>query len=147
MTGTLRGAGGDERGQALVLVAIFMMGLVAVAGLVADGGLVFAQRRELQNIADAAAAAGAMQLDANTYRASGGGSVTLDAAAARAAANAYLAAEGGLAYAVRVAPTRVEVEVSRSARTGFLGVLGIREVTISARAASEPRHGVFAGSP
>ena len=78
----------------MVLVAIFLFALVAVAGLVADGGLVFAQRRDLQNVADAAAAAGAMQLDERAYRASSGGTVALDASAAQAAATAYLAREG-----------------------------------------------------
>jgi hypothetical protein len=63
------------------------------------------------------------------------------------AASAYLVREGGLVYGVRVAPSRVEVDVSRSARTGFLGAFGIRSVEISARSASEPRHGVFVGSP
>ena len=137
----------DESGQAMVLVAVFLSALVAVAGLVADGGMVFAQRRDLQNVADAAAAAGAMQLDERSYRASSGGIVALDQAAARSAATAYLAGERDLVYAVNVAPSRVDVQVSRSARTGFLGAFGIRSVEISARSASEPRHGVFVGSP
>ena len=45
----------DECGQAMVMVAIFVLGLAAVSGLVADGGLLFAQRRDLQNAADAMA--------------------------------------------------------------------------------------------
>lgn len=147
MRRTIRELARDESGQAMVLVAIFLTALVAVAGLVADGGMVFAQRRDLQNVADAAAAAAAMQLDQNSYRASSGGIVALDTTAARAAATAYLAREGGLVFAVRVSPSRVEVDVSRSARTGFLGAFGIRSVEISARSASEPRHGVFVGSP
>ncbi len=137
----------EEGGQAMVLVAVFLFALVAVAGLVADGGLVLAQRRDLQNAADAAAAAGAMQLDETVYRASGGGTAMLNASAAQAAATAYLAREHALSYAVRVGPSRVEVDVARSARTGFLGAFGIHSVAISARAVSEPRHGVFAGSP
>lgn len=147
MRRTIRELARDESGQAMVLVAIFLTALVAVAGLVADGGMVFAQRRDLQNVADAAAAAAAMQLDENTYRASSGGIVALDITAARSVATAYLAREGGLVYAVTVAPSRIEVDVSRSARTGFLGAFGVRSVEISAHSASEPRHGVFAGSP
>ena len=53
----------DERGAAMVLVALWLVALVSVAGLVVDGGMLLAQRRALQNVADAAAAAGAMQLD------------------------------------------------------------------------------------
>ena len=60
-----------EDGQALVMVAVMMVGLVSVVGLVSDGGLVFAQRRDLQNAADAAAAAAAMQIDEEAYRATG----------------------------------------------------------------------------
>lgn len=143
--GVLRRLHGDESGQAIVLVAILMVGLVAVAGLVTDGGLVFSQRRDLQNVADAAALAGAMQLDEGVYRASG--EVLLDEAAARQAAVQYLEAEGGLSYSVVVGPTRVEVSVSRRASTGFLRVVGINGVEISANASAEPRHGVAAAAP
>jgi Flp pilus assembly protein TadG len=135
----------DEQGQAMVMVAIFMLGLVAVAGLITDGGMVFAQRRELQNAADAAAAAGAMQVDQATYRASNGATVTLDGSAARSAATSYLAIENVVDYDVNVSTTEVRVNVRRSAKTGFLRMLGISGVDIAARAAAEPRHGVAAG--
>lgn len=133
----------DEGGQALVLVAIFLIGMVAVAGLVADGGMVLAQRRDLQNVADAAAAGGAMQLDESLYRASGGTEVALDAEAAYDTAISYLGGEAALEYAVAATEDGVAVEVSRGATTAFLRVLGIESVTISARASAEPRHGVF----
>ncbi len=136
---------GDESGQAIVLVAVLMAGLVAVVGLVTDGGLVFSQRRDLQNVADAAALAGAMQLDEGVYRASG--EVLLNEPAARQAAVQYLEAEGDLSYSVVVGPTRVEVAVSRQASTGFLRVVGINGVKISANASAEPRHGVAAAEP
>ena len=131
----------------MVLVAIFLLGLIAVVGLVADGGMVLAQRRDLQNVADAAAAAGAMQLDESAYRASSGSEVLLDRSAAYAAAVSYLVAEDGLDYAVAAGSTRVEVDVSRTAETAFLRVLGIDSVTINARAAAEPRHGVLVVVP
>ena len=77
---------GDD-GQVLVMVALMMVGVVSVVGLVSDGGLVFAQRRDLQNVADAAAAAGAMQIDEAVYRSSG--EVVLDEQLARDAAALY----------------------------------------------------------
>ncbi|MDI6872305.1 MAG: pilus assembly protein TadG-related protein [Bacillota bacterium] len=135
----------DERGQIIVLVAILMLGLVAVVGLVTDGGLVFSQRRDLQNAADAAALAGAMQIDENAYRASG--AVVLEEGAARQAAVEYLEAEGDMTYSVVVRPARVEVSVSRRATTGFLQVIGIDSVEISAGASAEPRHGVASAQP
>ncbi len=140
----LRRLYGDESGQAIVLVAILMAGLVAVVGLVTDGGLVFSQRRDLQNVADAAALAGAMQIDEGVYRSLG--EVLLDEAAARQAAVQYLEAEG-VSYSVVVEPTRVEVSVSRQASTGFLRVVGIDGVEISANASAEPRHGVASAQP
>jgi len=136
---------GGESGQAIVLVAVLMAGLVTVVGLVTDGGLVFSQRRDLQSVADAAALAGAMQIDEGVYRASG--EVLLDEPAARQAAVQYLEAEGGLSYSVVVRPTRVEVSVSRQASMGFLRVVGINRVEIRAKASAEPRHGVSAPAP
>ena len=135
---------GDE-GQVLVMVALMMVGVVSVVGLVADGGLVFAQRRDLQNVADAAAAAGAMQIDEVEYRSTG--EVILDEQLARDAAAAYLDAEGGLDYVVNVLPDRVEVSVSRQATTGFLRVIGIDGVEVSASASAEPRYGVESAGP
>jgi uncharacterized membrane protein len=136
---------GEEAGQVIVLVAILMVGLVAVVGLVTDGGLVFSQRRDLQNVADAAALAGAMQIDEDAYRASG--EVVLDESAARQAAVGYLRSEGEMAYSVVVGPTHVDVSVSRQASTGFLRVVGINSVEMSAAASAEPRHGVASAAP
>ena len=137
----------EESGQVIVLVAVLMAGLVAVVGLVTDGGLVFTQKRDLQNVADAATLAGAMQIDEDAYRASGGATVVLDEQAAYEAAVGYLEAEGDLAYSVVVRPARVEVSVSRQATTGFLRVVGINSVEISANATAEPRHGVASAGP
>jgi len=50
---------GSQSGQALVLVALLMIGLVAVLGLVLDGGNMYLHRRRMQNAADAGAIAGA----------------------------------------------------------------------------------------
>lgn len=48
----------DQRGQTLVLAAAFMVGMVAMMGLVVDGGYTLFNRRVAQNAADAAALAG-----------------------------------------------------------------------------------------
>lgn len=135
----------DDEGQVLVMVALMMVGVVSVVGLVSDGGLVFAQRRDLQNVADAAAAAGAMQIDEAAYRSTG--EVVLDEQLARDAAAFYLDAEGDLDYVVNVLPDRVEVAVSRQATTGFLRVIGIDGVDVSASASAEPRYGVESAGP
>ena len=144
MNSAVRAIGRDEGGQLIVLVAVMMLGLVAVVGLVTDGGLVFTQRRDLQNVADAAALAGAMQIDENAYRSSGGASVVLNESDAYSAAVTYLEEEGGLVYSVVARTGGVEVSVSRQASTGFLRVLGITGFEISAKATAEPRHGIAA---
>jgi uncharacterized membrane protein len=134
----------DETGQVIVLVALMLTGLIAVVGLAADGGIVFAQRRDLQNLADAAALAGAMQLDEQAYRESG--TVTLDEAAAEQVVAQYLADTGDLGYTVAASETGVEVQVSRQASTSFLRVIGIDGVEISASARAEARHGIDAAT-
>lgn len=53
----------DDRGVALPLFAIMLVALLSVAGLVIDGGQAYAQRRQMQNAADAAAMAGTAALD------------------------------------------------------------------------------------
>jgi Flp pilus assembly protein TadG len=52
----------DERGAALVFIAISMVALLLVAALVIDGGFGYTNRRQMQNAADSAALAGASAL-------------------------------------------------------------------------------------
>jgi hypothetical protein len=52
----------SERGQMLVIVAVALTALVAMAGLVIDGGMALSNRRQVQNASDAAALAGARVL-------------------------------------------------------------------------------------
>jgi hypothetical protein len=54
----------DSRGQAIVLVAIAFVGILAMAALVIDGGNAYAQQRRTQNWTDSAANAGAGGTDA-----------------------------------------------------------------------------------
>ena len=69
---------------------VVALALLAILGLVADGGLVLARHRELQGVADAAARAGAAQLDEASYRASNGRTAILNPTQAQAAAGRYL---------------------------------------------------------
>jgi Putative Flp pilus-assembly TadE/G-like len=52
----------SERGQAIVILALMMIGLLAFAALAIDGGNAYVERRRSQNGADAAALAGARQI-------------------------------------------------------------------------------------
>jgi uncharacterized membrane protein len=70
------------RGQALIIVALALAGLVGIVGLVVDGGNVFLDRRNAQNAADSAALAAAF------HRIRGGQDI-VSAAMQAAAQNGY----------------------------------------------------------
>ena len=59
---------GQPRGQVLVIVALGMLAMIAMAGLVTDAGLAWANRRQAQNLADAAAMAGARVIAIDRYQ-------------------------------------------------------------------------------
>ena len=48
----------SERGQAIVVIAVSLVVLLGFAALAIDGGMVYADRREIKNVADAAALSG-----------------------------------------------------------------------------------------
>jgi len=52
----------DHRGQVLVIVAVSMVVIVAMVGIVVDGGFAWGKQRDTQNAADAASEAGAVVL-------------------------------------------------------------------------------------
>src|SRR6266545_6215900 len=134
--------GKGEDGQILVLTLIMTLALLAVLGLVADGGLVFARHRELQAAADAAARAGAAQLDEAAYRASDGRIAQLDPARARQAARAYLQASGFGGHAEVSADTAsVMVALTQSMRPPIFGALSGGDVQLTVRSLARPRTG------
>ena len=51
-----------ERGQALIVMVFAVIALLVMAGLAIDGGMVFLERRRMQNASDAAALAGTRRL-------------------------------------------------------------------------------------
>jgi Tfp pilus assembly protein PilV len=53
----------DDRGVTIVLVAVLAVVLLLVAALAIDGGLAYANRRQMQNAADASAMAGTRMVD------------------------------------------------------------------------------------
>ncbi|MEX0702380.1 MAG: pilus assembly protein TadG-related protein [Planctomycetales bacterium] len=113
-----------RRGKVLVLFAIALPMLFGMLGLVVDGGLLFAERRSMQQVADAAATAAARTL------ASGG-----SPAEARAGATNLVKIRNGLAeanVAVHIPPISgdhaglsgyVQVEIDTSVKTAFIQVL------------------------
>src|SRR3954451_8906737 len=116
---------GDERGQAsALLVGVLLLGLLFV-GFAFDGARLFTARRDLQNVADSAALAGASALDEAAFRDSGGAEVRVDPAAARVAIDEVVRVSSLPATTrveVEVAPDRVVVRITRPVRMQFLGL-------------------------
>jgi Flp pilus assembly protein TadG len=134
----------DEHGQAsALLVGCLLIGLLVV-GLAVDGARMFTARRDLQNVADSAALAGASALDESAYRSSDGTTVRLDVAAARQAVSDVMEASAlpqPVTVDVRVESGRVVVSLSRSVRPLFLGLAGLGAQGIGAHASAAPRVG------
>ena len=130
-----------ERGQIVVLFTMVLMVLVAVAGMLLDGGMASGTRRQAQAAADTAALAAAKA-------AATGGDGTA-AARAIAATNGFptstpnCSGEAITGVTVSNPPTTgpsagivgfVEVTVQRAMRTGFSGLVGQSCWMVSARA-------------
>jgi Flp pilus assembly protein TadG len=127
----------------IVWVAVMLPLFLSIIGLTIDGGIVFSARRELQNAADSAARAGAMQVDQQAYRDSNGERVVLDEASARRVAAEYVGGRGSaLEATIATESQRVVVQVSREVPTSFLRLAGINRVRISATAPAELRYGI-----
>jgi len=132
-----------EEGQILVLTVVVALALLAILGLVADGGLLFARHRELQGVADAAARAGAAQLDEATYRASNGRIAQLNPARAQAAAGRYLRAAGFVGRAsVSANAGQVVIGLSEVVRPTIFSSVGIGPIRLAVRSVAGPRTGI-----
>lgn len=131
----------EERGAVAPLVAVMLLGLLAMAALVIDGGLLFAERRDLQGVADGSARAGAMAIDEHLLRETG--TVRLDPNAARDAAERYLEA-AGVEGTVRIDTNMlsVTVDLEEQRPTLMMGLLGLHTVDVAAHAVARPRVGI-----
>ncbi len=131
-------------GQAsIVLIGALLIGL-AFVGLAVDGARLFTARRDLQNVADSAALAGASAIDEGHFRSTGGSEVRLDAGAARLAVERVLEASGlppATQVDVSVAADRVVVHLDRPVAMTFLRIVGDRAETIGATASAGPQTG------
>ena len=116
----------SENGQSMVIIAIFMVVLIAMLALVIDGGLGYTKRREAQNAADAAALAGADALCDSDF-----------ATVPRTIAEEYVLLNGGNTPAyedIVIGDDEVTVTAHITHPTFFAGILGSDEITASATA-------------
>ena len=142
----------SERGQILVLFTVAIVVVIAMLGLVLDGGSAFAQRRNQQNVADFAAIAGA---DAYINATSGRSAAADSAARAVATANGYTtAAHPGEVVDVSITDggffATVTVTVTKPHNNNFATLLGMPTWGVSATAsalASEKPNGALGAMP
>lgn len=131
----------EESGSVTPLVAVMLLGLLAVAALVVDGGVLFAARRDLQALADGAARAGAMAVDVQRLRETE--LVRLDPEEAEKAVRQYLHAAGfNGTFTIRADILSVTVHLSETRPTVMMGLLGVRSVRVQADAVARPRTGI-----
>lgn len=111
----------------------------AVAGLAVDGTRAWLLRRSLQNAADAAALAGAAELDRAAYYASGGRDVVLDPATSETVAARWLSARALEARAaITATEDRVAVELRAQIDTTFLALVGVGSLSVAVVADAAP---------
>jgi Flp pilus assembly protein TadG len=135
----IRRRSGDDAGQVSPFVVILVIALLALAGLVLDPGLALSAKVQALDAAQAAARAGAQELDLNLYRTTG--QARLNPAAATNAAQAWLAA-AGLDGTVSATVTDVTVTVYRTQKTQVLQLIGVSSLNVSATATATAVQGV-----
>jgi Flp pilus assembly protein TadG len=132
-----------EDGQILVLTVVVALALLAILGLVADGGLLLARHRQLQGVADAAARAGAAQLDEPSYRASNGATARLDPSLAEAAAGRYLHTVGfGGQASITATTTLVRIGLSEVVRPTIVSSIGLGPTRLAVGSVARPQTGI-----
>ncbi len=130
---------GDDAGQVTAFVVIMALALILFAGLVLDAGLALSAKVQALDAAQAAARAGAQQLNLTAYREHN--IAQLDPARAEAAARGWLSS-AGLNGTASATTTTVTVTVNRNSRTQLLQVAGVSSLHVSATATATAIQGV-----
>lgn len=119
--------GRNGRGQAMVLIAVAFIGLLAAMGLAVDGGNLYLAKIRLSHAVDSAALAGALKLP----------DCCGTATATYGTVQAYLDTNEPGAYVSAInspMPGRVDLTGCTNVPTLFLGVIGFSSTTICANA-------------
>lgn len=130
----------SDSGSLTLMLAVLMLALLALAGLVIDGGRKLDATQKAYAIAQEAARAGAGQV--NTSAAYGSGTFEVDPSQAKAAARAYLASAGYRRWSVTVSGNSITVIVHVTERTEVLSLIGIATFTSSGSAVASLVSGV-----
>jgi len=122
-----------QRGQILVIFALSAVAIIAMVGLVIDGGSAFAQRRGQQNAADLAALAGADALLNGQTQAQ---ATTI--AKTIATSNQYQDGTGNVSVTVTFPAGEVQVDIGAPHTNSFARIFGMNtwQVSVTATALS-----------
>jgi len=130
-----------EAGQTLVIIAVAMVGLVAMLALAIDGGNMYLERRRAQNAADAAALAAARRLAEDWNDAALFDTITEYAVTRNGADSVegvYLPSEEAIGGGyVPPDSDAVRIRVTKTISPIFAGAIGMREITVSAETAAQ----------
>ena len=139
-----RVAGTDrDAGSVTVFVAVTVLGILILCGLVVDGGAKLRAVQHADRVATEAARAAGQAADPAALA---GGEARVDRRAAVDAATAFLSAAGATGSAtVSADGTAVEVSVTTTAPTVFLGLMGIPAFTVTGHGRATLVHGVTGG--
>jgi Flp pilus assembly protein TadG len=128
------------------LFAVLVIALLGLSGLAIDGGELFVARRDAQALADAAARAGAGQLDQVALRTDPTSPARIDPVAAADAAVAYIdeVRPGATLQVLEVDAAHITVEVtSPPVPVTLLQLAGVgSSLTIRAIGEAEPQTGI-----
>jgi Flp pilus assembly protein TadG len=127
----------NEAGQVTAFVVVFMVAIIAFAGLVIDGSVALSASRRAMNEAQAAARAGAEALNTTIYRDQG--ISVIDRGAAQTAVDQYMAiAHKGVTPNVTfVGNDTVVVDLSFDQRLNMFGIM-----TANGHGSARTAHGI-----
>jgi Flp pilus assembly protein TadG len=134
-TGRMARRARREDGQIIVIFALALVAMIAMVGLVLDGGSAFAQRRDEQSAADLAALAGA-----NDYLLNADVTLATTRARAVAATNGFTHAVNGVTVSVSITTNNgaeVTVDISAPHRNNFSSIVGMPTWTVATTATAQ----------
>lgn len=129
-----RRRGRDDRGTVTAFTVVWVAAALLLAGLVLDAGLAVSTKVSARSVANAAARAGARELDVAALRTRG--VVRLDPVKAQSAATSWIA-RAGLRGSATVSGSTITVTVDTEQRTQLLNLAGITSIPVHATATAE----------
>ena len=137
------GHGDGDAGTITLFLVPIVLAVLAVAGLVYDGGAKLTAGRRADSLAQEAARAGAEQVSPP----GSGTALRLDPGRAASAAQAYLAQAGESGTATVTGPGSISVTVTITRPTALLDLIGISSTTVTGHASAHIARGIVREDP